>query len=147
MNTWLRNTFSGLKIKIFTINQETDDAIHISCKTVGWNGLGCKIKGNCLHVGPRPSGSALWGSFSKKYQPVIMLVTEKITENSERLGRQARPGNKPGMSRLPVLRTEPLDRWWDSRLWRGYKNLHFEKLNSLVSKVICKFSFLFEFKK
>ena len=29
--------------------------------------------------------------------------SEKTTENSERLGRQARPGFEPGNSRLPVL--------------------------------------------
>ena len=42
-----------------------------------------------------------------------MRVSEKTTENFERLGRQARPGFEPGISRLPVLITEPL------RLWRG----------------------------
>ena len=39
-----------------------------------------------------------------------MRVSEKTTENSERLGRQARPGFEPGTSRLPVLSVtaEPL---------------------------------------
>ena len=32
-----------------------------------------------------------------------MRVLEKTTENSERLGRQARPRSEPGTSRLPVL--------------------------------------------
>ena len=32
-----------------------------------------------------------------------MRVSEKNTENSERLSRQARPGFEPGTSRLPVL--------------------------------------------
>ena len=32
-----------------------------------------------------------------------MRVSEKTTENSERLGRQARPGLESGTSRLPVL--------------------------------------------
>ena len=34
---------------------------------------------------------------------IFMRVSEKSTENSERLGRQARPGFGPGTSRLPVL--------------------------------------------
>ena len=33
-------------------------------------------------------------------------------ENSERLGRQARPEIKPGTSHLPVLSAELLGRWW-----------------------------------
>ena len=32
-----------------------------------------------------------------------MRVSEKTSENSEQLGRQARPGFEPGTSRLPVL--------------------------------------------
>ena len=32
-----------------------------------------------------------------------MRVSEKTTENSERLGQQTRPGFEPGTSRLPVL--------------------------------------------
>ena len=46
---------------------------------------------------------ALRGSLSKGSQPVFTRVSEKTTENSERLGRQARPGFVPGTSRLPVL--------------------------------------------
>ena len=38
-----------------------------------------------------------------------MRVSENTTENSERLGQQARPEFEPGTSRLPVLRaTTPL---------------------------------------
>ena len=37
-----------------------------------------------------------------------MRVLEKTTENSEKLGQQVRPGNEPGISRLPFLNTEPL---------------------------------------
>ena len=40
-----------------------------------------------------------------------MQDLEKTTENSERLGRQERPGIEPGTSRLPVLRAEPLGHW------------------------------------
>ena len=32
-----------------------------------------------------------------------MRVLEKTTKNSERLGRQVRPGNEPGKSCLPVF--------------------------------------------
>ena len=46
---------------------------------------------------------ALSGGLSKGSQPVFTRVSEKTTENSERLGRQARPGFEPGTSRLPVL--------------------------------------------
>ena len=50
--------------------------------------------------------SALCGSLSKRSQPVFMRVSEKTTENSGRLGRQAPRVVKPGTSRLPVLSTE-----------------------------------------
>ena len=43
------------------------------------------------------------GDLSKGSYPVFTRVSEKTTENSERLGRQARPGLEPGTSRLPVL--------------------------------------------
>ena len=44
-----------------------------------------------------------WGVFSKGSQPVFARVSEKTTENSDRLGRQARPEFEPGNSRFPVL--------------------------------------------
>ena len=37
-----------------------------------------------------------------------MPVSEKTTENSERLGGQVLPGIEPGTSRLPALSAEPL---------------------------------------
>ena len=37
-----------------------------------------------------------------------MQVSEESTKNSERLGRQARPGFEPGTSRLPVFETQNL---------------------------------------
>ena len=46
---------------------------------------------------------ALCGGLSKESQPVFTRVSEKTTENSERLGRQARPEFERGTSRLPVL--------------------------------------------
>ena len=41
-----------------------------------------------------------------------MRVSEKTTENSERLGRQARPGIEPRTSRQPAFGVEPLGHWW-----------------------------------
>ena len=41
-----------------------------------------------------------------------MRVLEKITENSEQLGRQVRPGIEPGTSHLPILRKESLGHLW-----------------------------------
>ena len=35
---------------------------------------------------------------SKGSYPILMQVLEKITENSEQFGQQARPGIKPGTS-------------------------------------------------
>ena len=37
-------------------------------------------------------------------------------ENSERLGRKARPGIETGTSRLPALSAEPLRHWWGGPL-------------------------------
>ena len=42
------------------------------------------------------------GGLSKGSYTVFTRVSEKTMENSERLGRQARPGFEPGTSRLPV---------------------------------------------
>ena len=39
-----------------------------------------------------------WGLSKRSYR-----FSEKTTENSKRLGRQARPGIEPGTYRLPVL--------------------------------------------
>ena len=51
---------------------------------------------------------------SKGSSPVFMRVSEKITENSEQLGRQVRPGFEPGTSSLLVssVTTPPL-------VWQG----------------------------
>ena len=56
------------------------------------------------HQGPKPMGEVpSVGGLSKGSQPIFTRVSEKTTENSERLGRQARPGFEPGTFRLPVL--------------------------------------------
>ena len=47
--------------------------------------------------------NSLRWSLSKGSQPVFTQVLEKTTENSEQLGRQARPGFEPDTSHLPVL--------------------------------------------
>ena len=43
------------------------------------------------------------GLFLRDPSLYLRDILEKITENSEWLGRQARPGFEPGTSRLPVL--------------------------------------------
>ena len=40
-----------------------------------------------------------------------MRISEKTTQNSERLFRQTRLGIEPGTFRLPVLSAEPLRHW------------------------------------
>ena len=63
------------------------------------------IKANCPHVGPGPAKeNVLRGDLSEGSQPVFMRVSEKTRENSEQLGRQARPGIEPGTSQLSGLR-------------------------------------------
>ena len=52
---------------------------------------------------------AFGGSLSKTSQPIFTRVLEKTTENSKRLGWQARPRNEPGTSRIPVFQRS---HWW-----------------------------------
>ena len=61
-------------------------------------------KADCLKKGPRPiGGMSSVGVFQRNPSPYLREFRRKTTENSERLGRQARPGFEPGTSRLPVL--------------------------------------------
>ena len=46
---------------------------------------------------------ALRGGLSKGTYAVFTRLLEITTQNSERLGQQARPGIEPGTSRLPVF--------------------------------------------
>ena len=73
---------------------------------VGWLVLG--FMADCL---TRDLGQWVvcppWGVLLRDPSPY--LVSEKTTENSERLGRQARPGIEPGTSRLPVFERSY---WW-----------------------------------
>ena len=71
-------------------------------------GLGCKFEGQLSACGTwvyrwRALRVCVWGGLSKGSQPVFTRVSEKTTENSERLSRQARPEFEPGTSCLPVL--------------------------------------------
>ena len=57
---------------------------------------------------------SLWNLPSEWVQPWVGChpwgeISEKTTESSERLGRQARPGIEPGTSRLPVFEREAKD--------------------------------------
>ena len=66
--------------------------------------IGCRLKANCPLMGPRPIGGLLsMGGLSKGSWQVFKRASEKTTENSERLSRQALPRFEPGTSRLPVL--------------------------------------------
>ena len=50
-----------------------------------------------------------------------MSFGKKNTENSKRLGGEARPGIEPGTSRLPVLSAEPLHQMWGFTFRKEYK--------------------------
>ena len=72
------------------------------------------------------------GGFYKGSQKVFMRVSEKTSENSERLGRHVRLGIEPGTSRLPDLSAEPLCHWWD-REGKGITlDILYEKKNNLL---------------
>ena len=70
----------------------------------------CRVKANCPQVGKGPEEGRLYvrggGCLSKRSQTVFTRVLEKITEKSERLGRQKQPGIEPGTSCHPVLSAE-----------------------------------------
>ena len=52
------------------------------------------------------------GVFLRDPKPYLREFRRKTTKNSERLGWEARPEIKPGTSRPPVFRAEPLSHWW-----------------------------------
>ena len=55
-------------------------------------------------MGPGPIGGVpSVGALSKGSYPVFTRASEKMKENSEMLGRHARPGFESGTSRLPIL--------------------------------------------
>ena len=56
--------------------------------------------------------SALLGGLSKKSLSIFRQISEKITENFKRLGRQAYSGIEPITSDLRALSGEPLRHWW-----------------------------------
>ena len=96
----------------------------ITQTTKGWVGQVCKIKANCPLVGPGPaSGVCTVGGLSKGSQPVFTRVSERTMENSERLGRQARPGFEPGTSRLSLLSVTTPPLVGQKKIGREMKNL------------------------
>ena len=70
-----------------------------------------KYESNCLHEGPVIQMGCLCGNLSKESQTIFTRVSEKTTENFERLGRQEQLEIEPGTSHLPVLSAEPLGHW------------------------------------
>ena len=90
-----------------------------------FNRLVVGFKANFLLVGPGPIGGMhCVGGLSKGSYPVFSRVSLKATENSERQGRQARPGFEPGTSRLPVL-SVTLRHWWGQKEWEESERFQF----------------------
>ena len=70
------------------------------------------FKADCLTRDLGLWGVLSVGGLSKGSQPVLTRVSEKTTENSERLGRQARKRIEPGIFLLPIFSAETLSHWW-----------------------------------
>ena len=65
--------------------------------------LCCRDQPNGPHVRPGPMGRVTSvGGLSYGSKPVFTRVSEKTSENSERLGRQSRLRIESGTSRLPA---------------------------------------------
>ena len=62
------------------------------------------LKANCPLVGPGTVGGVFSTGVFLKDPPRIYARFGETTENSERLGRQARPRIEPGIFRLPPSR-------------------------------------------
>ena len=74
-----------------------------------WLGGVVGVKTKCPHMGLGPTGGVpSVGGLPKESQLVFTRVSEKTTEYSEGIGRQARPRIEPVTSRLPALSEEPL---------------------------------------
>ena len=70
-------------------------------QNAGWL-VGCRVEGRLSHWGPRRvGGMPSVGVFLRDPSPYLREFRRKTAENSERLGRQARPSIEPGTSRLP----------------------------------------------
>ena len=69
-----------------------------------------------------------WEVFLRDPSPYLCEFRKKNTENSKRLGRQARPGIESGTSRLPALSAEPRSHWWGQRrtVWTSMPYPEFE---------------------
>ena len=65
--------------------------------------VGCRVKDNCPLMGPGSVRGMLYVRiFLRDPSPYLRKFRRKTTENSERLGRQARPRIEHGTSRLSV---------------------------------------------
>ena len=72
----------------------------------------CRFLRPIVTQGLRPKGVVLSvGVFLRDPSPTKQLL-EKTTENSEQLGRRARPRIELGTSRLPIFSTESLSHRW-----------------------------------
>ena len=106
-NTFLdgnQTIYSVLKV---TPNLENIENLECNISNSSWQSefwVGLQVKSQLSAYGTWAYGrSTLRGDLSKGQYSVFMQVSEKTTENSERLGRQARQGFEPGSSRLPAL--------------------------------------------
>ena len=111
--------------------------IHLSPKYV-LNKLSCRKKkqfsacATCAYGG----GNTLCGVLFKGSYPVFTRVSENTTENSERPGRQARPGFEPGTSCLPVLSVTAVPLVGRCLLWKVITAYSLQK-----NKDVCCFQF------
>ena len=84
----------------------------------GWL-VGCRVKANGPLVRSGPVRVCPpWGFFQGILARIYASFGKKNHGNSERLGRQARPGIEPGPSYLLALSAESLRPWW-SNMCRG----------------------------
>ena len=93
--------------KLIPVNQSYNNEMYFFSKS-GW----LQVEGQLSVYGTQAyMGSVRLGGLYKGSQPVFKRVSEKITENFKRLGRQARSGIEPSTSRLPLLRAEAFGHW------------------------------------
>ena len=91
------------------------------------------FKANCLHVGLGLQRDILVGVIPSYPSPYLREILRKTTENSKRLGRQARLEIEPGTSHLPVLSAVSLLHWW-CYLFNEIKQIVAIKTRSLHKK-------------
>ena len=83
----------------FRILQRQQTRFCSKCRLVG-----CRMKAYCLYerLGPERERVPSVGAFLSDPSLYLCEFRRKTMENSERLGRQARPRIEPGISRLPI---------------------------------------------